>query len=383
VAPTYAGVLGAGFFRGGSTIATVAVYGVVLWVTPFLLQYIFNGLYQTRWVAAGSAARGVVFLAAVVLFARPDSTPVVVALAEVLGATAMALVHWIGARRVLPSAGAGAPAPLEPRAILARSWRIGASELVWGLQWYVGLVWLGYAAASEDVAWHSAALRIVTALHTGVYLYLYVLLPTLARLLAHDRAAWRDTVEDSLRLTAWAGLAIALGGTLVAEPILRTAFGAPFAAGTDALRLLVWIVPIAWWSGHIRYSLIGAGRPELDYRAALAGTSVTIALTLTLVPSLHATGAAAALTAGMIANGLTAWHYGRRHLPSCRFLSPLAPGAIACLASAGLAWTIAPRFGNLWSGALSFALFGAIAAFAVHDRVRIHLFGDRRPPPAN
>jgi O-antigen/teichoic acid export membrane protein len=370
-APAYLALLAAGYARSGSAFATVAVYGLTLWITPFLLQHVFNGLYETRWVAVGSAARGLAFLSVVMLFASPESTALVPAIAEVLGAGAMALAHFIGAKRVLELR-TDPPvidsAPVDP--ILPRSWTIGASELVWGLQWSFGLLWLGYVAPSEGVAWHSAGLRIVAALHTGVYLYLYVLLPTLARLLA-DRSRddeWRTTLAESMRLTAWAGFGVALVTVVGAEVILEAAFGAPYVAAATGLRLMIWAVPIAWASGHIRYSLIAMGQPKLDYRSAVAGTATTIMLTIVLVPSLGPTGAAAALVAGILANGLTAWHLGRRYLPATKFVIALLPS----VAAMAVAWTIAsglqPLIG-IWSAAVAFALFGALAASAAKSRI--------------
>jgi O-antigen/teichoic acid export membrane protein len=290
----------------------------------------------------------------VLLFVRDGSPPWIVAAAEVAGAAALALCSFLLLGRVLGrDAGHDVGRRADPangpetapdvlsgvtarnlRAILARSWTIGATEVTWGVHWYAGLILLGYLATTTDAAWHSAALRLVMALHTGVWLYLYVLLPNLARLLSEDVPGWRRMVQQSLRLTGWAGWAVALVGTLAADTILTTVFGPPFAASIPVLQAAVWVVPVAWMSGHIRYSLIAAQQPGRDYRAGLIGAGTTILLSVLLIPALQSTGTGLALLGGAIANTVAAWALGRRVLPGFAFGSSVLPSAAcgaACL----------------------------------------------------
>jgi O-antigen/teichoic acid export membrane protein len=324
-APVYAALLIVAWSYGGRAGSALAICGLVLFLTPLFLQYLFNGLFQPRWAAFGQALRGATFAVAVVLFVHPGSSPSVVAVAELLGAAALALCSLAVLRMVLRLPVATSAGRLGLRSLLSQSWTIGASEIAWGVHWYVGLILLGVLATTTDAAWHAAGLRLALALHTIVWLYLYVLLPNLARLTASDPAGWAPFVERSLRVSGWAGVGIALGVTLGAEPILATLFGAPFAAAAPALRATIWIVPIAWMSGHIRYSLIAAGHPWRDCQAALAGAGTTIVLTLALVPFLQSTGAGLALVGGTAANAIAASWLARGVLP------PLALGRIMAI----------------------------------------------------
>jgi O-antigen/teichoic acid export membrane protein len=358
---------------GGPAGSAVAITGLVLWLTPFFLQYVFNGLLRTGWAALGNAVRGLTFLLVVVSTVHAGASPAQVAIAEVLGATALALCNVVVLRTVFKLHVPVRAGIHGLGSILARSWRIGATELTWGVHWYAGLILLGYVATSTDAAWHSASLRLVMALHTGVWLYLYVLLPNLARVVTRDPDAWRELVGESLRLTSWAGAAIAVVGTLGAEPILTLIFGAPFVAAVPGFRAAVWVVPVAWMSGHIRYSLIAAQQQHLDYRAGLVGAATTIAVTLALAPSFGSAGSGIALLVGTIANAVAAWALAQAVLPGFAYLRQAGMSSAACIVCLGVGLVAGPALGQARATVLAGGLFALLAVLA--ERRTVEKFG--------
>jgi O-antigen/teichoic acid export membrane protein len=375
--PAYAGLLGIAASYGGQAGAALAVYGLVLFLTPLFLQYLFNGLFQSHWAALGNALRGLTFASVVFLVVREGASPWIVAAAEVAGAAALALSSWVLLKRVLgreKDVGGvfenTSDVFSELGAILKRSWTIGAAEIAWGVHWYAGLILLGYLSTSTEAAWHSAALRLVVALHTGVWLYLYVLLPHLARLLAGDRPEWRRMVEQSLRLTGWLGWAVAMVGTLAADTIVTTVFGAPFTAATPVLQAAVWVIPIAWMSGHLRYSLIAAGHPGRDCRAGLAGAGATILLSLALIPRLESMGTGLALVGGTGANAIAAWALARGVLPPVAMAASLMPSALCGAGALALGLLLRPLAGELGATAAAASLFVAVALTLERDTAK-------------
>jgi O-antigen/teichoic acid export membrane protein len=369
--PAYAVIVLMARLQGGSSAGpALLVYGLGLFFTPLFLQYLFNGLHQTRWAALGNAARGVTFAAIIVLFARADSTPMLAAVAELLGIGVMVAIHAIVLRRVFALPVRLNDATYPVLSLLGRSWTVCASELTWGLHWYAGLILLGMFASAADAAWQSASLRLILGLHTGVWLYLYALLPGLARLWATDAAEWRRLIARSLRMTGWAGGAIALVGTLAAPTIIETIFGARFAPSADVLRAMIWIIPIAWMSGHIRYALIGAGQPQKDFQAAIAGAITTIGLTLLLMPRFRSFGAGLAITGGTAANAIAAWALARRTLPPFPLREALAGSAASCAGAIALGAFLTPIVGEVPATAVALVLFGAVAVIAERETIR-------------
>jgi O-antigen/teichoic acid export membrane protein len=365
--PSYLVLLLIAWSYGGSAGTALAVYGLTLWVTPLFLQYLFNGLLRTSWAALGNAVRGLTFLVAVVILVRGSSPPAHVAIAEVLAASALALCNFIVLRRAFdlrPNLREGREGLLR---ILSQSWRIGATEVTWSIHWYAGIILLGYLAMPTDTAWHSASLRLVMALHTGVWLYLYVLLPNLARVVIRDPSAWAQMLSESIRLTGWIAAAIALVGSLAADTIFTLVFGPSFVAAAPSFRAAVLVIPTAWFSGHIRYSLIAAQHQRKDYQAALVGAATTIALTVALVPFLRSTGAGIALLGGTLANAVAAWVLAKGVLPGCAYFrsvaAPFGCGAV-CVA---LGFAVAPFAGEVAATAIAATAFAGFAAFAERE----------------
>jgi O-antigen/teichoic acid export membrane protein len=292
-----------------------------------------------------------------------------VAVAEVLGAAALVLCNIVVLRQAFQLPLRLAEERHGLLAILSRSWRIGATEVTWSVHWYAGLILLGFLATPTDTAWHSASLRLVMALHTGVWLYLYVLLPNLARVVTRDPPAWVEMVSESVRMTSWIGAAIALVGTLGAEQILTTVFGPPFVAAAPTFRAAAWVIPTAWLSGHVRYSLIAAQQQQRDYQAALVGAFTTIALTIALVPFFRSTGAGLALLGGTIANAVAAWVLAIGVLPKLAYLRTISATLVSCAICLTLGFIATPLIGQLQATVLAGAGFAALAAFVERENV--------------
>jgi len=367
--PIYGLVLAAAWLKGGPAGYALAIYGLNLFLQPLIMQYVFDGLLQTRFSALGSAVRGTTFLAAVLLLVHAHSQPAAVAAAEVLGTLALVACNALVVRQVfrlrIPFA-AGRPGMA---ALFARTWPVGASDVLWGVQTYSGLILLGYMAAPQETAWHSSSLRLMLAIHTGVLLYLTTLLPNLSRL-AGEPARWTRVVEQSVRFTGWIGCGIALVCTLGAPTIVTTVFGAPFAAAVTPFRLLIWVVPISWLSGHFRYSLIAARHPELEYRARLVGAGTTIGMTLALVPSLKSAGSALALLLGTIANAIAAWAFMRGVLPRGAFAKSMAASSLCCAVCLLVGFAAMPAIGQMPATLLAAAITTAAALAAERHELR-------------
>jgi O-antigen/teichoic acid export membrane protein len=103
-----------------------------------------------------------------------------------------------------------------------------------------------------------------------------------------------DVTERTTRLTL---LVVVAGGVplaLLAEPILRIAFGPDFASGANTIRImLVAMLPLSivrLLAGDLK----GRGRPGIVSLAALVAVTMTVAADLALIPALGIEGAALA-----------------------------------------------------------------------------------------
>ena len=96
--PAYAVILGLSVWRGTGILA---LYGLVVLLTPFNTQWVFQGLRQMQWVALGSLIRYGTFAALILLMIRQGSDTRLVAAAEVFGALGLAVFNTVLIKRVL------------------------------------------------------------------------------------------------------------------------------------------------------------------------------------------------------------------------------------------------------------------------------------------
>ena len=366
----YVPILMISLFYGMPGAGMLAVYGLVVFAVPLFNHWVFQGLRAMHLVAAGTALRNLVFAAVVFAFVRPGADLRLVAAAEVAGAVAMALFITVALREV-------AHVTPDPRgvfsgavAMLRQSWPLGASEVAWAALWYSPGIVLGAVSTSEQMAWLAGPLRIVLALHTFVWLYFFNLLPALTRALVIDEREWRTLTRRSLRTSMWVACLIALVGTLLAPMVVQTVYGAAYAPAALPLQIVVWMIPLAWFSGHFRYSLIAAGQQRWEFGALAATLAVTFAGALLAAPTLGAVGAALSLVAGAALNGILAWLAVARQVGKLE-VGAVAESAFSCLVCLGIGWAVGARAGLPAGTAAAMLVYLAIAARRDTEIIRL------------
>ena len=361
--PAYLIVLAVASHYRVSGLGILALNGLTVLLTPFYLQWVFQGLRQMQWVAAGTAVRNLLFVVLVFSLIRPGSDIRLVAVAEVAGATALATFNLVVLFRRLRARLHWREAPAGMRRIFGDVWYLGLGDLMWACLWYSPAIIMGWIAIAqpEEVAWIAAPVRIVIALHTFVWLYFFNLLPDLARAIMSGVDDWRDLATRSIGSSIWPACLIAVGGTTFAPILIPLIYGEAYAAAVPTFQIVIWMIPVTWYSGHARYSLLAAGLQRWEFLAAVATAIVTVLAALLLGRVFGSTGAAAGLLIGGLVNAVLAEIAMRTTigpLPLRRNLQPVLIAAAAALA-AGLATT---RAAGPWAGSvIATLLFVALA----------------------
>lgn len=369
--PAYAIILVLSARYGQPGVGVLAIYGLTVLLVPGFLQWVFQGLGRMRWVAGVTAARNFVFTAGVFLFVRPGSDPRWVAVAEVLGVATLATLNVLLLSRVLRLRVHWRGAWGQAVALFREAWSLGASELTWIVLWYSPTVVLGAIREPTDVAWLAGALRIVLALHTFVWLYFFNLLPGLSKAYVDGVDAWRELANRSLSASMWLACLVPVGVTLLAPILIATVYGSAYTDAVLPLRIVIWMIPIAWLSGHFRYTLIATGHQRSEFAGAAAAAAVCLGVAVALSGRLGAEGAALALVAGGSVNAALTGIAMKRHVGHLDVVSAtLSPASVGVLCTAaGL--VVAGVAGQVAAAALAFAVYGTIAMRRNGELVRL------------
>ncbi len=321
-------------------------YGTSLFAAPGLLHWFFQGHDRMGWVALASVIRQSLLALLVFLFFRADTPLPYLGLFECLTVATVVVLYLVVLRGKFEGA---TPRTLPHFAALADHFRksapIGLSELAWALLWYSSTVFLALLAGAAAVGEFGAAHRVVMALHTFVWLYFFNLLPSLSRSVVEPRQKLHALMDRSLSLTAWAGIGVALGVTLLSLELLTLAYGSQFVGAAPVLAVLVWVIPTALISGHYRYLLIAYRLQQLEFYCTALSALITVAGCVLLIPHFGAVGAAFALLAANVMNlGLAYVCVGRgiAWIPFHRqmILPIMASGAALCCFGATVEWGV-------------------------------------------
>jgi PST family polysaccharide transporter len=280
--------------------ALLGLYGLSLLGTPYLLQWFFQAFDQMHWVAGTSIVRQAAFALLVFSMCRRGSPLIYIGMIECasVASTAAYCLFVLKARMRFPW-----PAPTFGIAALKKDVRsalpIGLSDLAWTFMWYFCTVLLGFLSPDQSLGWFGAGHRIVMASHTFVMLYFFNLLPSISRCAGLPRTHLLKLMDDSLRLTGWAGFLAAPLLSVLAPQVMTIVYGASFHDGWRPFAVLVWVLPVAMLSGHYRYILVAYDHQKWLLVSTSISAAVAVLLAFALIPSYKGVGAAWAL---LIAN---------------------------------------------------------------------------------
>jgi O-antigen/teichoic acid export membrane protein len=216
---------------------------------------------------------------------------------------------------------------------------------------------LSVISSAASVGYYSAAYRITEALSLIPAAFAATMLPVASRRV--DRAEVAAVVEVAFRYLSLAGLPLAVGGIVLAVPILATIYGSGLEPATPAFRILI--------AGQVTYFLGSVAAATLVGMRRTRWVAITLAiigpfnavLCLIFLPRYDFEGAAwITLATELLATSFMLWALrrelgGRLPLP----LGSLARAGAASLAMGALVWTLEHELGaplgvSLAAGAL-------------------------------
>ncbi|HKF78900.1 MAG TPA: glycosyltransferase, partial [Candidatus Dormibacteraeota bacterium] len=186
--------------------------------------------------------------------------------------------------------------------------------IFWNVWFNADLILLLHLRGAAETGTYAAAKTIANGLLLVPTAVAFVFAPRVAQL---AEAEVRGHLVRVLALTAAVSLPMAIGVAAVARPLTGDVFGGRYAAAAVPLVvLLAGVVPYGLKS--VLASLwLGLGHPVVETFSSAAGMTVTVATGLWLIPRAGGAGAAAAFSAGALAQlvvggAVTAWAFGAR-----------------------------------------------------------------------
>jgi O-antigen/teichoic acid export membrane protein len=177
------------------------------------------------------------------------------------------------------------------------------------LVWILGSAALGpYVAAVRLV---DLMVPVLSALNGPLYARLSLLLGPDGRQGDQARQG-RENLARALRFMAALGLPLAVGGSILAGPLMRALYGDAFASGTAALVWLAWVPALIGISANIYHGLNALHLTGRLARFFIFNLGLNIGLNLLLIPRFGFAASAAVAVLCELANLSYAWHAASR-----------------------------------------------------------------------
>jgi PST family polysaccharide transporter len=190
------------------------------------------------------------------------------------------------------------------RELLAESWPLLLAGLTVSLYMRIDMVMLRHLSGDHAAGIYAAAVRLSELWYFVPVALASSLLPGLLLRKAEAAAAYSVQLGRYYDLSAALGYAAALATCLLADPLVRLAYGAGFLGAIPVLRWHAWAVVFVFLGVARSQFLVNEGLSGFHLVATSAGAVLNIALNAWLIPAYGPLGAAWATLA---AYGLAAW----------------------------------------------------------------------------
>ena len=347
-----------------NVIMLTVLYAVSLFGLAIHQEWLLQSRNHMFQIALAHVARAVVFCAILVFFVSDANAFTIVGAAEIISVVALIGISlWTQQQRITPFRLLFRARELFDLAKSGVS--LGAANLIWALQQYSPLFIITYIAGSVETAWFAAPHRIVMAVLVFSQLYHFNLYPTLAELYVKNRERYLKSVAASLRAISFVAIGGALTVMLLAEPLITIAFGAKFSQSAMPFAVMIWAVPFTMISGHGRWALMAAEKQHYIFYAQSAAAVTGIVSAFALIPSMNATGGAAAVVVMCLTVILVGHFSASRFIPN--FPSLREPILLTPIAL-GLWWaTTQVDAPMLIEAALALALYALAGLVVIKD----------------
>jgi len=192
--------------------------------------------------------------------------------------------------------------------ILKAAWPFAISGALGMLFTSSDILIISWMRSASDVGIYSAAIRIIQTFYLIPSIIQFATLPLISRLAKHDNERFRSTLERTLGIIFLASIPLSIGGIVLGTQIMSFIFGAPYAAGGLAFKILAATLMFDFPASIIINALFAYDHQRSLVVSAALGGVVNVGLDLAFIPFWGIAGSAVAtLIAQAVNNGYLWW----------------------------------------------------------------------------
>jgi O-antigen/teichoic acid export membrane protein len=162
--------------------------------------------------------------------------------------------------------------------------------------------------AASDVGIYSAAIRIIQVLYLVPVIVQYSTLPVLSRFAHNNNEKFRSVLEHSIGFIFLASVPLAAGGFILGTQIMSLVFGASYAPGGLALKILMLTLLFDFPTTIVCAAVFSYDRQKSLIITSAIGGILNVLFDLLLIPRFGIVGSAAGTLCAQIISNWYLWH---------------------------------------------------------------------------
>jgi O-antigen/teichoic acid export membrane protein len=259
-------IVGALTLRDRADWWLLSLYGLMLFTTAIGLDFVYRGTECMGLLAVSLCLRTFIYAVGVLAWVGNPSriiwVPIWLAIGETSG-IAIVWLHYLKTYR-LPRPRLGLR---FVSIILQRGRPVCLIQLSQAVISTADLLVVGLMSSWWDVGRYGAPHRMVTALLTFGLIFQQAAFPTLSRLWRHTARVGREALDLLVEVQVTALVPVVIGGTVLAEPLVRLVLPEDYAGAGLLLSLGIWRAPLLILAFLYQTALIALNREAVGVRS--------------------------------------------------------------------------------------------------------------------
>lgn len=269
----------------------IILYGLGLIPSALLLDWAFQGVERMEYIGLGHILASGIYLGLVFWFVKSSEQLLLIPCFLVASNLLVAgLLIFIFVRNF------GKPRfkfdLISWKNLLKPALPIGLSLVIAQIFFTIDTVMLGFMRSDEEVGYYNAAYKIIMVLIMAVVAYHDAIFPVISHFYKTSLDSLRKLVSGTEKLMVAIAIPLAVGGVILARPIMDLLYGSEYEEGIIAFQILIWAVLILYINIAYSRGLLAYNREKWYLAGAAIPAVVNVIANFILIPPLGLIGAA-------------------------------------------------------------------------------------------
>lgn len=273
------------------TKSLIILYGLGLVPSALLLDWAFQGVEKMEYIGLGRILSSGIYLALVLGFIKSSEQLLLIPCFLVAGNLLAAgvlisiFVRSFGIPRLKFDS-------IAWKNLLRQSLPLGISIIMIQIIYNIDSVMLGFMRTDTEIGYYNAAYKIILPLITTGAVYFDAIFPVISNYYKTSLDSLKKLQSYTAKLMITIALPLAVGGTILAKPIINLLYGPEYNNGIIAFQILIWVPALIYINMIYARGMWACNKQNEYLKIVTIQAVVNIVFNFILIPPLGIVGAA-------------------------------------------------------------------------------------------